>query len=72
MGLMIETISLLVIGTLLGASQFFVVQMINLFPPLRQPYKGNVSKLFHYANMLLYNNLDSAFIPVTSYGTICL
>ncbi|XP_078152317.1 uncharacterized protein LOC144547522 isoform X2 [Carex rostrata] len=44
MGLMIEAFSLLavgtsLIGTLLGASQFFVEQIINLLPPLRQPFR---------------------------------
>ncbi|KAF3327118.1 Tyrosine-specific transport protein 1 [Carex littledalei] len=44
MGLMIEAFSLLavgtsLIGTLLGASQFFVEQIINLFPHLKQPFR---------------------------------
>jgi hypothetical protein len=68
MGLMIEAFSLLavgtsLIGTLLGASQFFVEQTINLFPPLREPFQGAVSNPFHNAHMLLYNNFTSVFIP---------
>lgn len=57
MGLTIEAFSLLavgtsLIGTLLGASQFFVEQIVNLFPPLRQqPFQATVSNQFHYANM---------------------
>ncbi|KAJ3684471.1 hypothetical protein LUZ61_013635 [Rhynchospora tenuis] len=44
MGLMIEAFSLLavgtsLIGTLLGASQFFVEQIINLFPPFKEPFQ---------------------------------
>lgn len=75
MGLMIEAFSLLavgtsLIGTLLGASQFFVEQIINLFPPLRQPFRKTVSNRFHYSSMgiLTYPDLISV-LEDSAYAT---